>query len=74
LRLLLLLLHCSWSKDDLQFGERGYDIELNDDRLAPKPPHWEYMEEPARRHLYDRYADFIQMRKEIPAFTTKTIS
>lgn len=54
-----------------QFGERGYDIELNDDRLARKPPHWEYMEEPARRHLYDRYADFIQMRKEIPAFTTK---
>ncbi|MEP6611572.1 MAG: alpha-amylase family glycosyl hydrolase, partial [Mucilaginibacter sp.] len=27
-----------------QFGERGYDISINNgDRLSDKPPHWEYM-------------------------------
>lgn len=53
-----------------QFGERGYDIELNDDRLAIKPSLWTYMDEPARRKLYERYSTFIHLRQNNPAFGT----
>src|SRR3569833_1091938 len=46
-----------------QFGERGYDIN-NDDaspggRLGDKPPHWEYMADANRHHLYATYAKLI---------------
>lgn len=47
-----------------QFEERGYDIPLNfgGSNVANKPPHWEYMNDPARRHLYDAYTSMIQLR------------
>ena len=57
-----------------EFGERGYDIN-NDDaspggRLGDKPPHWEYMADPNRHHLYATYAHLIKMKIKNPVFTT----
>ena len=51
-----------------QFGERGYDFSINypsgtsNDRLSNKPPHWEYMNEPNRKNLYDVYSKLIKLR------------
>lgn len=54
-----------------QFGERGYDIELGDkERLAPKPPHWAYMQDPDRKELYKVYAKMIKMKTHNSIFTT----
>ncbi len=53
-----------------QFGEMGYDLELNDDRLAPKPPHWEYLDDPDRAHLKDVFATMIKLRNEKDIFST----
>ena len=52
-----------------QFEERGYDIPLNygGSNLANKPPHWEYMTDPNRKHLYDTYNSIIQLRLNNPA-------
>lgn len=58
-----------------QFGERGYDIELNGpdnkDRLKPKPPHWEYMDVPERKALYNLYSEMLSLRKKYSAFATQ---
>jgi 1,4-alpha-glucan branching enzyme len=58
-----------------EFGERGYDISINDlgGRLSDKPPHWEYMSDPARKALYNRFAKFIKMKQNNPVFTTSNI-
>lgn len=57
-----------------QFGERGYEVELNGvdgkNRLDIKPSHWEHMEDASRVKLYDAFASFIQLRKELPAFSS----
>lgn len=53
-----------------QFGEMGYDYELNDDRLAPKPPRWDYMDVAERKSLHDVYAKMIKLRNENPIFST----
>ncbi|MGC4101217.1 alpha-amylase family glycosyl hydrolase [Ferruginibacter sp.] len=47
-----------------QFEERGYDIPLTfgGSNVANKPPHWEYMDDPNRKHLYDVYKSIIQLR------------
>ncbi len=47
-----------------QFEERGYDESINfgGSNLAPKPPRWEYMNNPNRRHLYDTYKSIIDLR------------
>ncbi len=45
-----------------QFGEFGYDIELNDDRLGIKPTKWEYLEDPDRRRLFDVYQAMINLK------------
>jgi glycosidase len=59
-----------------QFGERGYDISINDattgGRLGDKPPHWEYMSDPNRHHLYQVYSRMIRMKIMNPVFTTTT--
>ncbi|MEO6539008.1 MAG: alpha-amylase family glycosyl hydrolase, partial [Ferruginibacter sp.] len=51
-----------------QFEERGYDIPLNfgGSNVANKPPHWEYMADVNRRHLYDTYNKIIQLRLTSP--------
>jgi hypothetical protein len=55
-----------------QFGERGYDITIgtNDARVADKAPHWEYMSDPNRVHLYGIYAKMIKMKIKNPVFAT----
>lgn len=57
-----------------QFGELGYDYELNDDRLAPKPVRWDYYDEPARKAVFDVYASMIKLRNENPIFRTDDVT
>lgn len=57
-----------------EFGERGYDISINDastgGRLGDKPPHWEYMSDPNRHHLYQVYSRMIRMKLKNSVFAT----
>lgn len=53
-----------------QFGELGYDYELNNDRLAPKPVRWDYYTIPARKTLYDVFAQMNKLRSTNPVFST----
>ncbi|MEP0366589.1 MAG: alpha-amylase family glycosyl hydrolase [Cyclobacteriaceae bacterium] len=45
-----------------QFGETGYDEELNNDRLGIKPTHWEYLEDPDRIRLFAMYQSLINLK------------
>ncbi|MFT7196710.1 MAG: 1,4-alpha-glucan branching enzyme [Marinoscillum sp.] len=45
-----------------QFGEFGYDVELNDDRLAIKPTKWEYLEDKERLRLFATYQSLINLK------------
>ncbi|GAB3655301.1 hypothetical protein GCM10028791_26450 [Echinicola sediminis] len=45
-----------------QFGEFGYDEELNDDRLGIKPTHWEYLEDEERLRLLSLYKAMIRLK------------
>ncbi|WP_462250647.1 alpha-amylase family glycosyl hydrolase [Ekhidna sp.] len=47
-----------------QFGEFGYDEELNNDRLGIKPTRWEYLEELNRKKLFDLYKSLIHLRTQ----------
>ena len=57
-----------------QFGELGYDLSINypsgteADRTSRKPAKWEYFNEPARKALYDAYAELLAFRKAYPRF------
>ncbi|HNP17810.1 MAG TPA: alpha-amylase family glycosyl hydrolase [Fulvivirga sp.] len=51
-----------------QFGELGYDEELNNDRLGIKPTHWEYFDDPQRKELFDVYSSLIQLKKNTSFF------
>lgn len=54
-----------------QFGERGYDISINDNgRLGDKPPLWNYMSDPDRVKLFHIYSDMIKWKIHNPVFTT----
>lgn len=53
-----------------QFGELGYDYELNDDRLEKKPIRWDYYDVPERKALYDVYAAMNKLRNENITFST----
>ena len=56
-----------------EFGERGYDISIDDaatGHLGDKPPHWEYMDNPARHHLYQVYSRMIRMKIKNPVFAS----
>ncbi len=57
-----------------QFQERGYDssINANGGRLANKPPLWNYMNDPARKALYDAYSKIIKFRLANPAIFNNT--
>ncbi len=58
-----------------QFEERGYDLSINTggSNLANKPPHWEYMNNANRRHLYDTYKSMIDLRLNNPAVFNNTV-
>lgn len=53
-----------------QFGELGYDYELNNDRLGKKPIRWDYYDEPARRSLYNIYSKMNKLRNTNRIFYT----
>lgn len=53
-----------------QFGELGYDKELNNDRLGKKPPHWEYYNNADRKSLYDVFSKMNILRNSNMAFST----
>lgn len=53
-----------------QFGELGYDYQLNDDRLAKKPVRWDYYNVPERKALYDVFTAMNRLRHSYPAFST----
>lgn len=57
-----------------QFGERGYDISIDDastgGRLGAKPPHWEYMGDPNRAALYNIYAKMAHLKTNNDVFNT----
>lgn len=52
-----------------QFGELGYDYELNDDRLAKKPVRWDYYEVAERKELYNTFATMSRLRNKYAAFS-----
>ena len=47
-----------------QFGEFGYDEELNNDRLGIKPTHWEYLQHPDRLKLFGLYQSLINLKTQ----------
>lgn len=47
-----------------QFGEIGYDEELNNDRLGIKPTHWEYLDDADRQNLYQLYASLSKLKTQ----------
>jgi 1,4-alpha-glucan branching enzyme len=47
-----------------QFGEFGYDEELNNDRLGVKPTHWEYLDDPEREKLFQVYQSLIKLKTQ----------
>ena len=52
-----------------QFGELGYDISIEENgRTGRKPLHWDYLEVPARKGLYDCCSELIAWRKSRPEF------
>jgi 1,4-alpha-glucan branching enzyme len=61
-----------------QFGERGYDVSIDDastgGRLGDKPPRWEYMSDPNRHHLYQVYSDMIRYKIKNPVFNSNTFT
>ncbi len=54
-----------------QFGERGYDISINQFcRICAKPMHWEYMKNPNRVHQYKVWAALIKLKTTYAPFGT----
>jgi len=60
-----------------EFGELGYEYSINyctdgtvssNCRTDPKPPHWEYLAVPERKHLYDTWRGLFALRKN-PAWS-----
>ncbi len=56
-----------------QFGERGYDVSIDDEnyggRLGEKPPRWEYMNNPNRARLYNTWKALLKLRSDHSVFT-----
>ncbi len=52
-----------------QFGEVGYDFELNNDRLGNKPIRWDYYDVPERKALYNVYAKMNKLRNTNAVFS-----
>ncbi|MFH1851059.1 MAG: alpha-amylase family glycosyl hydrolase [Candidatus Neomarinimicrobiota bacterium] len=52
-----------------QFGERGYDVSIDDGgRLSNKPPRWEYLQDPDRLRLYKTFQTLLKLRRENEVF------
>lgn len=57
-----------------QFGEMGYDEELNNDRLGIKPTHWEYLEDPERLKLFAAFQSLINLKTQTDLLDPETFS
>jgi len=59
-----------------QFGERGYDVSINDfgGRLGEKPPYWQYLENPDRIALFKVVAKLNELKQTYPEFTPESFS
>lgn len=56
-----------------QFGELGYEIDINENgRTGEKPIRWEYYNDEDRKNLYDTYKALIRLRNSHEAFTSET--
>lgn len=55
-----------------QFGELGYDLELNNDRLGIKPTRWEYLSNADRIRLLKLYKELFKLRSKYPVFNFPT--
>ncbi len=54
-----------------QFGELGYEVDINDPcRTCNKPIRWEYFQDPDRRAVYDAWAKLIRLRLQEEIFHT----
>lgn len=54
-----------------QFGELGYDIDINfNGRTGEKPILWNYFNETDRKDVYDNWATLIRLKKEYDVFRT----
>lgn len=54
-----------------QFGERGYDVSIDDPcRVCNKPPRWYYMNDPERQRLYKVWSALIHLKTSQPVFNT----
>jgi hypothetical protein len=54
-----------------QFGERGYDVDIEDPcRVCNKPPRWNYMLNYDRVYLYKVWSALANLRADNPAFET----
>lgn len=54
-----------------QFGERGYDISINDfgGRLGEKPPYWHYLNNPDRTDVFHVMAKLNDLKQTYEEFT-----
>ncbi len=58
-----------------QFGELGYDVSIDfNGRVGNKPIRWEYFDDPARKAIYDSWADLIRLTVNEPIFETTDFS
>lgn len=58
-----------------QFGELGYDIDINQNgRTGRKPIRWNYFSEPARKRLYQVYSALADLKVNEPAFESDDFS
>ncbi|MDO5664885.1 MAG: alpha-amylase family glycosyl hydrolase [Bacteroidia bacterium] len=56
-----------------QFGEMGYDVNIDyNGRTGKKPIRWEYLEVPERKALHDNYAKLIGLRFAHPELFNAT--
>ena len=54
-----------------QFGELGYEVDINDPcRTCNKPIRWEYLQDPDRKAIYDTWAKLIRLRLQEEIFHT----
>lgn len=56
-----------------QFGERGYDVSINDfgGRLSEKPPRWYYLNNENRVDLFHVMAELNHLKQTYPEFSSK---
>ena len=57
-----------------QFGELGYDYELNNDRLGSKPVRWDYYDVESRKNLYNVYSKINKLKQTNSLFKTSDYS